>query len=101
MLKNDFIEMLKQDMVTNTNQNLKELSELVIEVINDYPSDLDIDSSKNVSDCYEEMFKVAQKKAINSRYAMGKEETIKIIKDYFKLPEMSNKANFVNFDDFI
>lgn len=101
MLKNDFIKMLNEDMVTNTNQNLKELNQIIIEVLSNYPNDLDIDSSKNVSNCYKSMFEIAKKKAFNNRYAMGKEETIQVIKNYFELPEIEKKADFINFDDFI
>ena len=100
MLRDEFIQMQRQDLVTSNNEILKELLMAIEEVLRDYPATTEFDNDLTVSKCYEKMKKFAKSKAANGCYCVGTVETKKIIKDYFGLKEIE-KQNFINLEDFI
>lgn len=101
MLKNDYSKMIMQDMVTCNDNQLLELNKIFQNLLENYPNTIEIDSSKTLNGCFDEMTKFAKSKALSGCYAMNEEEVIEIMKNYFNLQNQEAKKNFVNFDDFI
>lgn len=100
MLKEEFLEMQRQDLVTNNNATLKELLLAFKEILADYPRSTDIDSSLTVEACYKKMEEMAREKAVSGCYCFGPDETKSFVVDYLKLGEVK-KQEFLNLEDFI
>lgn len=100
MLKQEFLEMQRQDLVTNNNAVLKELLLAFEGILADYPQSTDIDSSLTVEACYKKMSEFARGKAVNGCYCFGPDETKSFVVDYLKLGEVK-KQDFLNLEDFI
>lgn len=101
MLKNEFILMQEQDLVTKNDLILNELFECFKEVLNDYPSSVEIDSKKSVEECYHQMEQEARKKAVNGKFCFGPLTTKKFIIDYLGLTETVSNFKIVNITDFL
>lgn len=101
MLKNEFILMQEQDLVTQNDLILKELFDYFKEILKDYPSNIEIDSSKTVEECYHKMKEEARKKAVNGKYCFGPLTTKKFIIEYLGLTETVSNFKIVNITDFL
>lgn len=100
MLKNEFIEMQRQDLVTSTNQNLKQMLEAFEELLKDYPVTQEIDNNKTCEECYKLMEKEAEEKAVNGKYCFGPSATKEFIIKYLGL-DIQKQATVINLEDFI
>ena len=103
MLKEEFIEMQRQDLETLNNDVLNSLCDLFEEILKDYPNFLDIDSTKSVSGCFSEMRKFAQSKAKNGEYCFGHKQSIDFVIKYLNLERKQESVDndFVDLNDFI
>lgn len=108
MLKDEFILMQKQDLETKKDIVLKQLLEVVEEVLKDYPNYTDLDSNLTIEDCYEKMKTRAKQKAVNNCYCFTPKETKQFIIEYLGLKDVkqedstnTTKTNFINLEDFI
>lgn len=100
--------MQKQDLETSNNAIHKQLLSAVEEVLKDYPETITLDSKLTIEDCYNKMKSEAQKKAVNSSYCFGPEETRDFIINYLGLKKdgqnilnEEKKSDFINLEDFI
>lgn len=100
MLKAEFLEMQKQDLVTSNDENAKQMLMCFEEVLKEYPSTQEIDSSKTCKDCYSKMETEAKKKAVNGRYCFSPEMTKQFIINYLGLTKIV-KSNIIRLEDFI
>ena len=100
MLKNEFIEIQRQDLVTSSNNNVKQMLEAFEEVLKDYPLTQEIDNSKTCEECYKKMEEEAHKKSINGSYCFGPSETKEFIINYLGLENKDN-TTIINLEDFI
>ena len=104
MLKEEFIEMQRQDLVTLNSDVLNNLCDLFEDILKDYPNNIDIDSKKSVSGCYSEMRKLAKSKAKNGEYCFGNKESIDFVIKYLNIEaklEETTDNDFVDLTDFI
>ena len=104
MLKEEFIEMQRQDIETLNNDVLNSLCDLFEEILEDYPNNTEIESTKSVSGCYSEMRKFAQSKAKNGEYCFGNKQSIDFVIKYLNLERKQEKIDsndFVDLSDFI
>lgn len=99
MLKPEFLEMQRQDLVTSNDENAKQMLLCFEEVLKDYPESLEIDSSKTCKDCYNKMYEEAKKKAVKGSYCFTNEATKQFILDYLGIAKTENKT-FVKLEDF-
>lgn len=100
MLRDEFIQMQRQDLLTSNNEVLKELLRAIEEVLIDYPATTEFDGKLTVENCYEKMKGFAKAKAVNGCYCVSPDEVKVIVKDYFGLTGVE-KQDFVNLEDYI
>lgn len=101
MLKNDFLEMMHQDLETSNNENAKQVLRCFEEVLKDYPSTVEIDSSKSCEDCYKQMEIAAKEKAVNGSYCFAGDSLRTFIIKYLDLPVLAKDAiKKVRLEDF-
>ena len=101
MLKKDYIEMIKQDMVTDDNKMHQALLEVFIELLSKYPSDTNINSELNVAECYKEMEFYARKNSKNNGFVFTKTEVLEFVRYYLKLDKLEYVVTSVKLEDFI
>ncbi|MBQ8845068.1 MAG: hypothetical protein IJ008_03520 [Clostridia bacterium] len=99
MLKDEFLDMMKQDLVTKNDKNLYQVLEIFENILKDYPSTLNIDSSKSIEECYKNMEKYAKSHAKNGCYCFSGVESTNFIINYFGLKKQENI--FLKLEDFI
>lgn len=101
MLKNEFLEMMHQDLETSNNQEAKQVLLCFEEILKEYPNSVEIDSSKNCDDCYKKMKIEAQKRATNGSYCFLGDSLKEFIIEYLGLESLKDKsANKIKFEDF-
>lgn len=100
MLKHEFLEMQRQDIETSNNELYKQLLIAMEEVLKEYPSSINIDSSLTIEACYNKMKEEAHEKAVSGCYCFGPIETREFIIRFLGLTEIHN-TNFVNLEDFM
>ena len=101
MLKSEFLEMMHQDIETNNNENAKQILMCFEEILKEYPSSTEIDSSKNCEDCYKKMKIEAQKRATDGSYCFIGDSLRIFIVDYPDLEKpSSSNVNKIKFEDF-
>ena len=101
MLKKEFIEMMHQDLETSNDENAKQVLECFEEILKEYPSSTEIDSSKTCEDCYKKMHAEAQKRAKNGSYCFIGESLKTFIIEYLGLEKSSPKErNKIKLEDF-
>ena len=102
MLKNEFLEMMHQDLETNNNENAKQVLMCFEEILKEYPASTDIDSSKNCDDCYQKMKEEAKKRAQDGSYCFLGDSLKTFIIEYLGLENVQNKQpNKVRLEDFL
>lgn len=99
MLKAEFLEMQRQDLVTSNDENAKQMLLCFEEILKDYPESLEIDPAKNCKDCYAKMYNEAHKRAVKGSYCFVGEPAKQFIIDYLGLKK-SEKTIFVKLEDF-
>lgn len=99
MLKNEFLNVMQDDLVTNQTPQLVAMFDLFKEVLKDCPNDLDIDSSKTVEDCYSQMKKFAEKNQQNGAYCFTYSASRDFVKKYLGVKDIL--PGFINLEDFI
>lgn len=99
MLKTEFLEMQRQDLVTSTDENAKQMLLCFEEILKDYPANTEIDASKTCKDCYSKMYNEAHKRAVKGSYCFIGEPAKQFIIDYLGLKK-SGKTTFVKLEDF-
>lgn len=101
MLKKEYIEMIKQDMVTDDNKMHQALFEVFIELLSKYPNDTNINSELNVVECYKEIEAYARKNSNNGSFAFTKNEVLEFVRYYLKLNKLEFSLAPVKLEDFI
>ena len=99
MLKNEFLEMMHQDIETSNNENVKQVLMCFQDILKEYPSSVDIDSSKNCEDCYKQMKAEAQKRAQNGSYCFAGDSLKEFIVNYLGLEKINNSKK-IKLEDF-
>lgn len=99
MLKNEFIEMQRQDLVTSNDENLQAMFECFVEVLSKYPGDTEIDPSKTVTDCYNQMEEEARRLAKNNKYCFTPTKAMEFVEKYLNL--QSQEKELFKLEDFI
>lgn len=102
MLRNEYLNMLSEDMVTNDDYKIAYLFECVKTFLNKYPSSTQIDSSKSLDKLYEFMEDYAKEHASDGLYCVCGTELDTLLKTYFNLNDFSISQNeLINLEDFI
>lgn len=102
MRKDDFLNMMKQDLVTKNDKCLNDLLLCFEEVLKPFSSDLEISSEKTIEDCYKKMKDFARKNNVRGVYSFSPNEIRKFILNYFGIKEMEKSSyEFVKLEDFI
>lgn len=99
MLKDEFLKTMKQDLVTKNDEILNQLLICFEEVLKEYPTQTEIDSTKTVEECYKNMKKYAREKASNNSYCFNPKQTKLFIIDYLNLKPQTR--SFIKLEDFI
>lgn len=101
MLKNEFIEMMHQDLETSDNEEVKQVLLCLEEILKEYPVTTEIDSSKNCEDCYKQMKVEAQKRAKNGSYCFAGESLKAFVIEYLGLAKVPGKeTSKIKLEDF-
>ena len=105
MLKNEFIENQRQEIVKDDPKLedviLNELFKIIEDCLSVAPNDFEIED-KSVKDCYKKMETYAKENQVNNCYCFSEKQTKQFVNDYFKIPDLKNtKIDFVNLSDFI
>lgn len=105
MLKNEFIENQRQEIVKDDPKPedviLNELFKIIEDCLSVAPNDFEI-KDKSVEDCYKKMKVYAEKNQISGCFCFSEKQTKQFVNDYFEIPDVKNtKTNFVNLSDFI
>lgn len=101
MLKKEYIEMIKQDMVTDDNKMHQALFEVFIELLSKYPNDTEINSELTISECYKEIEAYARKNSKNGSFAFTKNEVLEFVRYYLKLNKLEFALAPVKLEDFL
>lgn len=101
MLKNEFLEMMKQDLETNDNKMVKALHCVFEEVLSLYPDNTEIDNKLTVIECYKEMKAYARKNAQDGMFAFTPSEAEEFVRYYLKLNKVECVNKHVNLEDFL
>lgn len=99
MLKNEFLEMMRQDLKTKNDEQLNSLLSCFEEILKEYPQQTEIDSTKNIEDCYKEMFEYAQKNRKGNSYCFVGENLKTFILKYLNLKRI--ESSIIRLEDFI
>lgn len=100
MLKDEFIKMQEQDLVTSTDSGAKGMLECFKEILKDYPSTLDIDPSLNCKDCFSKLREKARNEAKNGMYYFSLSATTKFVLNYLKIGQMKTDRQIKRLEDF-
>ncbi len=100
MLKDEFLKMQEQDLVTSSNSGAKQILECFKEVLKDYPTSLDIDPSLNCEDCFNKLKSKARAEARDGMFYFGPSNTKKFILNYLKIEEIKNDKQIKRLEDF-
>lgn len=101
MLKNEFLDMMHQDLETSDNVNAKQVLMCFEEILKDYPASTDIDSSKTCEDCYQQMKEEANKRATAGSYCFLGDALKTFIIEYLGLDKIQDRqTNKVRLEDF-
>lgn len=101
MLKNEFLDMMHQDLETIDNVNAKHVLLCFEEILKDYPSTTDIDSSKTCEDCYQQMKEEARERATDGSYCFFGDSLKSFIIEYLGLEKIqNNQTSKVRLEDF-
>ena len=102
MLKNEFLEMMQQDLATSNNELAKQVLMCFEDVLKDYPATTEIDSSKSCEDCYKKMHDEAKKNAKDGCYCFTPKMTKEFIVKYLGLEtQPATNSVIVKLEDFI
>lgn len=99
MLKDEFLKTMKQDLTIKNDETLNQLLQCFEEVLKEYPSQTDIDSTKTVEECYNKMEEYARENAKNNAYCFTPEKAKSFIVNYLGLK--SQAKSFIKLEDFI
>lgn len=99
MLKNEFLIMQRQDLVTESKPEYQAILLAFEEILKNYPSSTEIDSTKTIIECYKKMEHYAKEHAQNGIYVFLPEDAKKFFIEYLNLGKPSN--DFVNLEDFL
>ena len=100
MLKDEFLRMMRQDLVTSEDKMLKAMLECFEEVLSTVGSNFEIDSTKTVQACYKSMYDYASKHREGVGYVFTPSEVKKFIMDYLGVKEDSS-SNIIKLEDFV
>lgn len=96
MLKDEFLKMMKEDLETKNSESLNQLYQCFDEILKDYSSQTEIDSTKTIEECYKNMEKYARENAKNGAYCFTPEKTKDFIINYLNL----KPKGFIKLEDF-
>jgi len=101
MKKNEFIEMMRQDLETHPNKNqLIPVLECMKEILKRYPIDTEIDTQKAVEDCFNQIKEHARKKQQNGCYYFTPQESTDFIAAYLGVEKVKQDCR-VDLEDFL
>ncbi len=100
MLRDEFLEMQRQDLITKNDETLNALLECFNEVLKNLPRDVEIDSAKTVEQCYEQMYDYASKHRVGKSFCFTPRETKHFVESYLGVEHKSVGDLFVKLEDF-
>lgn len=100
MLKEDFLEMQREDLVTKKDETLNALLECFKEVLKDFPVGTDIESNKTVEECYKQMYDYASKHKVGQSFCFTPKETKHFVETYLGVEHKKVGFDFVKLEDF-
>lgn len=102
MLKDEFLKMQIQDLITSSNKGAMQMLKAFKEVLKDYPNETEIDPKLNCTECFNKLYNEAKKRASGSNsYFFDEEETTKFILNYLNLKPLNiKKESIKNLEDF-
>lgn len=101
MLRDEFLIMQRQDLVTAEDENLNTLCDVFEEVLKSVPSNFEIDSKKTVKECYDKMYVHAQKNQKNHSYCFNTKAVIEFVSNYLEVDVLEQKTDYVDLTDFL
>lgn len=100
MLKNEFLKMQKQDLVTKNDETLNSLLMCFEEVLKDCPVEIEIDASKTVEECYEKMKEYASKHRSGNSFCFTPEHTKHFVETYLGVEHKQVGNKIIKLEDF-
>ena len=101
MLKNDYLIMMEQDLVTHSNkEQLIAVLDCMKDILKSYPASTEIDETKTVEACFNAMREHASKNKTNNCYYFSPKESVDFITKYLDIKSAA-PASMINLDDFI
>lgn len=97
MIKKEFLEKMKQDLQVENDMTLNALLEVFENVLSGFDSNIEIEESKSIKDCYSKMEQEASKNKIGNSYCFTPKMTEDFVLDYLNLKKQTAEVRLEDF----
>ena len=99
MLKSEWLEREKQAI--GEDKRYKAVMQVVEDCLQDTSNNLEIEETKSIKDCFNEMEKYAEEHQENGFYYFSKSEVEDFINKYLGIEKQEVSSEFINLSDFL